>query len=200
MRGTASAVKSVKEYQFSLCERSEIRDFVEEHHYSHNINGVISDYCFKLEFNNKLIGAMIFGRFGMANVWKKYGDSQSEVLELRRLVLVDDTKRNAESYFIGRALRWLKLNTQVKTIVSYADNTFGHEGVIYQATNFKRIGVVKPQRVIKYNNKSYHDKAIRTKYKGELKPFAKRLVKALEDGTAVYEESKTKNIYIYKLK
>ncbi|QBZ69964.1 DNA modification [Enterococcus phage vB_EfaS_Ef5.2] len=192
-------VKSVKEYNVLPVPRNVIRNFIEEWHYTHSINGLQSSYCFGLYCGDELIGAMIYGGLGMANVWKKYGETKEEVLELRRLCLIDDTKRNAESYFIGKTLKWLRKNTTVKTIVSYADPNHGHEGIIYKATNFTLVGKTTKTKVIKYGDKIYHDKAIRTKYKGELKPFAQRLVDALNSGEAYYIEQEPKNIYVKEL-
>lgn len=190
---------TVKDYKIVLCDRKEIRDFIEEWHYSHNINGLISDYCFKLLDGNRLIGAMIYGRMAMANAWKKYGDTQNDVIELRRLCCIDDTPKNTESYFIGGTLKWLIKNTDIKTVVSYADPEYGHEGTIYKASNFCFIGKTSAGRVIIYDNKKYHDKAIRTKYKGELKPFAKKLKTALDEGKAYYKKTQGKNIYVFSL-
>ena len=194
-----STGRGVKDFSVVRCERSEVKDFIEEWHYSKSINGLMSDYCFKLMDGERMIGAMIYGRFAMANVWKKYSDSPEEVIELRRLCCIDDTPKNTESYFIGKTLRWLKKNTTIKTVISYADPEYGHEGIIYQATNFKDIGKTSAGKVIMYNGKKYHDKAIRTKYKGELKPFAVRLRKALESGDAFYKKTEGKYIYEYKL-
>ena len=189
------------DYVVRAVERSEVRDFIERHHYSHNINGLMSSYCFAMyDQADAMVGAMIYGKLGMANAWKKYGNSIDEVMELRRLVLVDDTPKNSESYFIGHTLRWLKTNTEVKTIVSYADPNYGHSGIIYRATNFEHIGMTAPGKVIIWDGKKYHDKAIRTKYKGELKPFAKRLRQALEDGEAHYETQLPKHIYVKNLR
>lgn len=186
-------------YKVSLCERNEIRDFVEKWHYSKNINGVISDYCFKMEAEGEVIGCAIFGRLAMANQWKKYGESEQDVIELRRLVCIDNTKKNAESYLIGRCLRWLKNNTKIKSVISYADPEYGHSGVIYQATNFKLIGQSSAGKVIIWNGKKYHDKTVRTIYKGKLKPFAEKVKLALESGEAHYKKTKGKNIYRYNL-
>ena len=186
---------SVKKFTVHLCERKEIKDFIEEWHYSHSINGLMSDFSFKLMDGDKIIGAMIYGRFAMANVWKKYGDDPSEVIELRRLCCIDDTPKNTESYFIGKTLKWLKENTDIKTVISYADPEYGHEGIIYKATNFELIGRTSKGKVIFHNGKKYHDKAIRTKYKGELKPFALRLKKALDEGEAFYKVTQGKNIF-----
>ena len=187
-------------YKVKPVTRSEVKDFIEEHHYSHNINGLRISYCFGLYDDETLVGAMLYGGLAMANAWKKYGESEEEVLELRRLVLIDDTPRNSESFFIGHTLRWLKKNTKVKTIVSYADPNYGHSGVIYRASNFTHVGMTSPGRVIMYQGKKYHDKAIRTKYKGELKPFARELKAALDSGEAEYVKQKPKHIYVYKLK
>ncbi len=97
-------------------------------------------------------------------------------------------------------LRWLRLNTEIRTVVSYADAEHGHTGVIYKVSNFILEGKRAGAKVIIHNGKSYHDKAIRTKYKGELKPFAKRLLEALENGTAVYKQTAGKYCYVYKLR
>ena len=99
---------SVKNYTVSLCNRNEIKEFIETYHYSKNINGLKSNYCFKMLDNNNLIGAMMYGQIGMAGVWKKYVDTEKDLIELRRLCCVDDTPKNTESYFIGYTLRWLR--------------------------------------------------------------------------------------------
>jgi len=190
----------VKTYRIELCERNEIRDFIETWHYSKNINGLISDYCFKLLDGETIIGGMIYGRIAMAGVWKKYNENESELTELRRLCCIDDTPKNTESYFIGHTLRWLKKNTKIKRVVSYADTTYNHEGTIYKASNFKHCGMTAKGKVIMYQGKRYHDKTIRTKYKGELKPFAKRIKEALVTGEAEYVRTKGKHIYIYDFK
>lgn len=190
----------VKDFEVHLCERSEITKFIEEHHYSHNINGCITDYCFKLVYNNEIIGAMFYGRMAMANQWKRFGTEPEDVIELRRLVCIDDTPRNTESYFIGSTLRYLKKNTKIKTVVSYADQEYGHSGIIYRASNFEYKGFKKGAKVIVYNGRQYHDKSIRTKYKGQLKPFAVELKNALEQGNAYYKETAGKHTYVYELR
>ena len=193
-------MSKIKLYTVELCERSEIRDFIEEWHYSKNINGLISDYCFKLLDEHKtIIGGMIYGRIAMAGVWKKYADKESELTELRRLCCIDDTPKNTESFFIGNSLRWLKKNTDVLRVISYADMTYGHEGIIYKASNFKHCGMTAKGKVIMFNKKRYHDKTIRTKYKGKLKPYALRIKLALETGEAEYVNTLGKHIYIYEL-
>lgn len=154
----------------------------------------------QLTYKGEIIGGMIYGALAMANAWKKYAAEIGDVIELRRLCCIDDTPKNTESYFIGKTLRWLKRNTEIKTVVSYADPEYGHSGVIYRASNFQHIGMTSKGKVIMWEGRKYHDKAIRTKYKGELKPFAKRIKEALENGEAEYKKTEGKHIYIYKLR
>tara|TARA_R110000823_G_scaffold235242_1_gene361305 strand:- start:23 stop:619 length:597 start_codon:yes stop_codon:yes gene_type:complete len=191
---------SVKKYLVKTCDRKEVKNFIETWHYSKNINGLKSNYCFKLMDKDTMIGAMIYGQIAMANVWKKYVNSEDQLIELRRLCCIDDTPKNTESYFIGYTLRWLQKNTEIKKVISYADETYNHQGTIYKASNFKHIGMTNKGKVIIYNNKLYHDKTIRTKYKGKLKPYCKKIKDALDVGTAFYKDTLGKHIYTYNLR
>ena len=182
------------------CERKEIKEFIETWHYSQSINGLQSSHCFKLLHNKEIIGAAIFGGLAMHNQWKRFSDNQLNVIELRRLCCIDETPKNTESYFIGKMLKWLAKNTDYKIVVSYADAQYGHEGTIYKASNFKQLDFRKGAKVIDWNGKHYHDKSLRTKYNGKLKPFAVRLQEALNTGEAYYVETKGKFTYIYNLR
>lgn len=192
--------RSVKDFSVRLVSRSDIKEFIEKNHYSGSINGCISDYCFALYDGDKMIGAMFYGRMAMAGQWKRFSDNESDVIELRRLCCIDETPKNTESFFIGKTLRWLKNNTKIKIVVSYADAEFGHSGIIYKASNFEFNGKRPGARVILFDGKRYHDKCIRTKYKGELKPFAKKVKDALECGDARYVKTAGKYCYTYNLR
>ena len=191
---------AVRDFEVMLCSRKEIADFIEYWHYSKNVNGLTTDYCFKLLDSNKnIIGGMIYGKIAMANVWKKYAKNENQLIELKRLCCIDNTPKNTESYFIGHTLRWLKKNTLIEKVISYADTTYLHQGTIYKASNFKYLGMTKNGKIIMYNGMRYHDKTIRTKYKGHLKPFAIEIKKALENGCAKYVNTFGKHIYLYDL-
>lgn len=87
-------------------------------------------------------------------------------------------------------------------MVSYADPEYGHEGIIYKASNFTCLGRTAKDTVYldSETNKTYHSRALRTKYKGELKPFAKKLNEKLKQGLLIKKEVQGKYIYIFKLK
>lgn len=195
------AVGNVKEYKVFLCHRKEVVEFIKNWHYSKNVNGLTTDYCFKLlDLNGNMIGAMIYGKIAMANVWKKYSKKESELIELKRLCCIDNTAKNTESFFISKTLKWLKKNTNIKKVISYADTTYLHKGTIYKASNFSYCGMTEKGKVIIFEGKKYHDKTIRTKYNGKLKPFAIKIKQAIENGTAEYVETLGKHIFIYQLK
>jgi len=191
----------LKSWNVKRVKRQDIKVFIEKNHYSGSINGCITDYCYGLyDVNETMKGAMFFGRMGMRNQYKKFADNPDDVIELRRLCCIDETPKNTESYFIGKSLKLLKKDwKKTGIVVSYADKEYGHKGVIYQASNFVMIGEIPGAKVIIHGNKRYHDKCIRTKYKGKLKPFAVKIKDALENGNAFYHKTKGKYTYIYPL-
>lgn len=190
---------ALKGWYVNKVSRKEITEFIETWHYSGSINGCIADYCYALfSPDNQMKGAMFFGRLAMANQWKPYVDNPSDIIELRRLACVDETPKNSESFFIGKSLKLLKKEWNGKIVISYADKEYGHSGVIYKATNFELIKEIPGARIIIYKDKRYHDKVIRTKYKGELKPFAKRIREALETKEAYYKTTLGKYVYVYR--
>lgn len=143
---------------------------------------------------------MMYGKIGMADVWKKYAKKEEDLIELRRLCCIDNTPKNTESFFIGKTLKWLKQNTDFKKVISYADTTYNHQGTIYKASNFTHIGLTAKGRVIMFDGQRFHDKTIRTVDKNGINPYAKKIIKALETGEAKYVETKPKHIYIYNLR
>jgi hypothetical protein len=184
------------------CSLQTIRDFIELHHYSHNVNGVKVSYCFCVLCEGLLVGGVLFGQLS-TTAWKKFANSEKKVLELRRLVLLDAVGKNAESKTVGWCLRWLKKNaTDVEIVVSYADPNYGHSGIIYKASNFEYIGVSGSD--IGFHDpdtgKTYHSRALRTKYKGEFKPFVKRLRKKNEQGKLTRVKLEGKHCFIYRLR
>lgn len=201
-----SAVGSVKDFDVHPITRPMVKGFIEKWHYSHNINGMTDEFCFGLYFETTLIGAAIFGTPATPGVMEAYSENGTlRVTELRRLCCIDKTPRNTESYFIGQMMKWLRKNTDVDLILSYADTTYGHQGTIYKATNFTLVGQSPAVDKILYKGKLYHDKSLRVyngaKTKGaKQKPFSIALAKALETGDAQRVPTKPKNIYIFKLR
>lgn len=178
----------------------DVRLFVEQNHYSRSVNGVKISQCFGFYSDGELVGAAVFGQLS-TTAWKKYGSTESEVLELRRLVLADSCPRNSESWAVAQCLRWIKKNTNVRTVVSYADPFHGHLGIIYQASNWVYVGQTAPDTLLQTpDGKRYHSRAMRTRYNGRLKPFAARLQELHAAGLLVSVAVPGKHAYVYPLR
>ena len=132
---------SATDFVINQSSLSDVRKFVEQHHYSRNLNGVKISFCFSAKYQGELVGAVVYGAMS-TTAWKKFADSEKKVLELRRLVFLDRVGKNAESRMVGHTLRWIKKNApEVEVVVSYADPLHGHSGVIYKASNFRYVGL-----------------------------------------------------------
>lgn len=120
---------------FARCALQDVSAFVRTHHYSKTHHKVVV-YAFSLAMNEVIAGACLFGmaagNLKCMTVLNGH-DNPRDYLELQRLVLLDEVPKNSESQFIGWCLRWLKKNTTIKAIISFADPTYGHNGTIYRA-------------------------------------------------------------------
>jgi hypothetical protein len=198
----AGRILKARELEISPCELAQIRRFVETHHYSHNLNGVKISHCFRVEYEGKLVGGVVFGALS-TTAWKRFADSEEKVMELRRLVLLDEAGRNSESRVVGWCLRWLKKHApEIEVMVSYADPAHGHSGVIYRASNFQHVGMSAADKGFRdpETGKTYHSRALRTKYNGDFKPFVKKLRAKHEAGLLEVVELPGKHCYTYAMK
>jgi len=127
--------------------------------------GYLVKFDDKLFINNEPYGFIIFasihfvkqkGLFGYDGLPTKW-----QVLSLARLWLNDSLPRNTASIVISKCLKphghenisrvgydWLKVHPprflnepyHIRLIISYADNTHGHNGAVYRAANFQQNG------------------------------------------------------------
>lgn len=191
-----------RELEISDCALSDIKTFVETHHYSHSVNGVKIAQCFKVTHAGELVGGVIFGAMS-TTAWRKFATHERGVPELRRLVLLDRAGRNSESRVIGHCLRHIaRTMPDVEVVVSYADPAHQHTGTIYRAANFAYMGLSGKDRgfLDRETGKVYHSRALRTKYKGDYKPFVKRLRAKLAAGELEPIELPGKHCFAYRIR
>ena len=127
--------------------KSVAKDIIVKNHYSHLWTKVSYAIGLYIEddshewFNSgdKLIGVACYGD----PIGRLSGQSitplldRTEVLELVRVFVFDDYGSNIESWFLGQTFQWLRTNVpQIKGLISYSDPKEGHNGTIYQATNW----------------------------------------------------------------
>lgn len=122
---------------------NDVRPFVSEHHYSGSLPNS-GRYRFLIYDTRRpswggedgLVGAAAFGTPSGPSVLKAafpfLGQPSLEGLELQRLVLLDEVKRNGESWFVSRCMKQIKADG-IEAVVSFSDPVQGHVGVVYQA-------------------------------------------------------------------
>ena len=108
-------------------------------HYARRMPSI--SFAYGLFENNEFVGLVSYGTPASPSLCKGImgEEYKSEVLELNRLVLINN-KKNEASYLVGQSL---KLLPKPRCIVSYADTQQGHAGCIYQASNFFFTGTTK---------------------------------------------------------
>jgi hypothetical protein len=117
---------------FSECSVAEVSGFFTVHYLKRRPSVV--RFCAKAVMNGEGMGCITFSE-PPAQTNTRYG---GPVLELSRLFLLDSAPKNSESRFSAWSLRAVAKKFPDKIgVVSYADPSAGHRGVIYRASNFR---------------------------------------------------------------
>ena len=85
---------------------------------------------------------------------------QDGLFELSRLCIHPSTQQseyNITSWFVSKAIRRLRKETNVRGIISYADSDH-HSGTIYRACNFRYCGLSEPKKDFYYADGSKHSR------------------------------------------
>lgn len=69
--------------------------------------------------------------------WKK-------VLSLTRMVMIPGTPSNACSFLLSRSVKEIKRDGRFVSLVTYADESQGHKGHVYRASNWTYVGRTGP--------------------------------------------------------
>lgn len=151
-------VKSIDSY---LC-----KDWLLNKHYAKRLCSI--SYSFGLFENNILIGILTIGKPASPQLCNGVCGIENSmyVYELNRLCVNDNLERNVLSFFVSKSLKLIKDNM---ILISYADTLQGHNGYIYQATNFIYTGKTKerldfhvPGGHSRHGNKNSNLRQIRT--------------------------------------
>lgn len=96
---------------------------------------------------DKLVGVITFGQPSGRLVAKSLGHTEQTCFEFLRMVVLDDEPVN-RTYFMSRSIKILRQKfPKVKMLVTYADQTEGHDGTVYKAGSWELHG---------YTAKKYH--------------------------------------------
>jgi hypothetical protein len=91
-----------------------------------------------------LVGVIVFA-LPPRETMKRYRVSLA--WELARLYVMDSEPFNSETWFMSRAIKWVRnAFPSVQLLVSYADPSRGHSGTIYRAANWIQDGRTDQER------------------------------------------------------
>jgi hypothetical protein len=153
-------------------------------------------YSFGLFEDKTLVGVLTFGNAIPLTMKKSlFGEEFMDfVYELNRLCTNDNLDKNANSYFIAEAF---KLLPKPMIIVSYADKSVGHNGYIYQATNFIFTGESHTQLDWKLKGKEHlHSRTLMDEFAFEKNRIAKLKQKYGDELYQVKREAKNRYVYV----
>ena len=114
-------------------------------HYLHRWPGVTVCILGLLkEDESAYIGVIVFA-LPPRETAKRYGVNVA--WELARLFIEDGTPKNTETWFMARAIAYVKRSRpDVELLISYADPSAGHAGTIYRAGNWISDGHTDQER------------------------------------------------------
>lgn len=153
-------------------------------------------YSFGLFESGILVGVVTFGNAVPLTMKKSlFGEEYMNlVYELNRLCTNDNLDKNANSYFLSEAF---KLLPKPFIIVSYADKSFGHNGYIYQATNFIYTGESHTQLDWKLKGSEHlHSRTLMDEFAFEKDRIKKLKEKYGDDLYQVKREPKFRYVYV----
>jgi len=174
-----------------------VKNFILKHHYSKCTSSAM--FWFGFYFKNRLIGVASFGHpTGKRQRKYYYPENPMKLLELRRLCLIDETPKNAESRFISLCIKYLRDNTDYEAILSLADPFVGHTGIIYKASNFEYLGktAVPGNPIYIIDGKQEHPRNLYAKHGTS----AKEIIKKIYGDRVKIEKRTPKLAYIYRIK
>ena len=161
------------DYYIQRVPKSEIKELLYNYHYLKDISKDFkSGYnysLYKKSFTDVLniggsLGACVFTNLPVPEIAKGAFElerhEQQGLFELSRLCIRHDTQSseyNITSWFVSKAIRQLRRDTEVKAILSYADNDF-HSGTIYRACNFKYYGLTDRKKDFYYSDGTKHSR------------------------------------------
>lgn len=152
-------------------DRGEAAPFVQRHHYAgsypaarvaYGLHRCAGPYRPGLLFGAALVGVVVFARGQQDAAAERYapGVDPAHVVELARLVLLDEVEGNAESWAVARAFRLLRADLpEVRLVLSSSDPVVrravdgtprlrGHVGQVYQGLGAIYHGRSKARRQV----------------------------------------------------
>ena len=148
-----------------------IRRMMIRSHYSHKVprNSVIS---LGVYYKGSLTGGMLLG-YGIRPKNSR-GDAK-DIMEFDRMWLSDDMPKYSESICLSLLHLYMQnAYPNISKLVSYADQSAGNDGIIYQAANYKEVGRVPVDFYLLPNGERVHPVAMWHRHRTRSKKFLEK--------------------------
>jgi len=177
------------EFYIDKISKKEAEELLLQYHYLKDISKSFkSGYNYGLFRKNDfcplkiggLLGVCIFTGLPVPEIAKgAFGlerHEQEGLYELSRLCIRPDTQlkeHNITSWFVSRAIKQFRRDTEVKAIISYADSDL-HSGTIYRACNFTYVGLSDPKKDFYFADGTKHSRGKVKGLEGEWKERSRK--------------------------
>lgn len=159
------------DYFVAPADLQRARALVEQHHYAcgSSRTAVYAHGLYRVD-DLEMVGAALWlppTRVAAESVnpeqWKK-------VVALSRLVVHPSVPKNGASFLIGRSVRLIREDGRFVTLLTYADESQGHTGAIYRATNWTYLGRTSQAnyRWIDWTGKQVAQQSSKTRTKAQM--------------------------------
>lgn len=130
----------IKDIKVEPMDKKVAREYISMFHYSRTFPDS-TIYCYGAYYNDFILGVICYGMGCGKNQYTAIipDIKNGEYIELTRLWCSDNSPKNIESYLISRSLKLLP--REIKLVISFSDESEGHCGIIYQASNFYYLGI-----------------------------------------------------------
>lgn len=133
------------DYEVRDISHNRAKVFIERHHYSRGCSNT-AVYCHAMYLKNglNLLGIAMWlppTRVACESVNK---ENWTKVLSLTRLAIHPMVPTNGASFLIAASIKLIKEDGRFTDLVTYADESQGHTGAIYRATNWNYVGRTGP--------------------------------------------------------
>jgi len=177
------------EFYIDKVSKKEAEELLLKYHYLKDISKSFkSGYNYGLFLKNDfcplkiggLLGVCIFTGLPVPEIAKgAFGlerHEQQGLFELSRLCIEPNTQSreyNITSWFVSRSIKQLRKDTEVKSIISYADSDY-HSGTIYRACNFEYAGLTDAKKDFYYADGTKHSRGKVKGLEGEWKERSRK--------------------------
>jgi len=137
-------------------------DFIFTRHYSSVMPKLTKHYLGSF-INDDLVGVITFG-WGTRpkhTIQKLFPELDTkDYFEIGKMCMDDKMPKNSESQLLSLSIKWLKENTLIKYLFTWADGLVGKPGYVYQSANFLYGGYSMTDTYVTSQGEKVHPRTI----------------------------------------